>query len=692
MTMDKKDQNELVQKWNSHIASYDREFKKWQGRVEKILKRYRDDTRSTAAVNTAKFNILWSNVQTLTAATFAKLPKPDVSRRFRDNDPIGRIASLILERALDYEIEHYSDYRSTLQAVVSDRFLGGRGTAWVRYEPHMRAADMPQMPEDGLGATEDIDEPYEELDYECVPTDYVHWKDFGHTIARSWEEVTGVWRKVYMTRDALIERFGEEMGSSIPLDASPDQDKKEDNKDMGKRALIYEIWDKESKQALWYSKSLGQFVDIKDDPLELEDFWPCPKPVYATITNDSLVPVPDFALYQDQANELDVLCERIDGLIKALQVRGVYDASVPELARLFSEGANNTLIPVKNWQAFAEKQGLQGAINLVDIAPIATALINAYQAMDQVKAQIYEITGISDIIRGQSDASETATAQNLKGQYASLRLKTAQDAVAIFATDLLKKKAEIICTKFSDDTILKISAAGQLSEHDQALIPQALQLLKDNPLRAFRIDISSDSLVYMDETQEKQDRMEFLSATSQFLEKAIQGAQMAPEITPLLLEMLKFGVAGFKIGKTIEGLFDETAEKIKQAQAEQQANPKPDPEQLKLQAEQQKNAAELQQKAADSQLQAQLKTAEFQQQQQLERERIQMQNQLEIERERMKLESQERIRANEMAHERWKIELETAAKIEVANISAKAKVDDAATQTSTQEIAEEVQQ
>ena len=97
-------QAELVQKWNSHIASYDREFKKWQGRVEKILKRYRDDNRSTSAVNTAKFNILWSNVQTLTAATFAKLPKPDVSRRFRDNDPIGRIASLILERALDYEL------------------------------------------------------------------------------------------------------------------------------------------------------------------------------------------------------------------------------------------------------------------------------------------------------------------------------------------------------------------------------------------------------------------------------------------------------------------------------------------------------------------------------------------------------------------------------------------------------------
>src|SRR5688572_1105583 len=197
-----------VQVWLNHISAYDREFKKWEGRSQKILDRYRDEKRKTAD-SLAKFNILWSNVQTLVPATFARLPQPDVSRRFKDNDPVGRVASLIIERALEFEIQNYPDYRQSLKATVYDRFLGGRGTAWARYEPHIRAVAQGE-PQDGLTVTEDIDEPQEELDYECAPVDYVHWRDFGHTVARTWEEVTGVWRKVFMTRDACIERFGEE--------------------------------------------------------------------------------------------------------------------------------------------------------------------------------------------------------------------------------------------------------------------------------------------------------------------------------------------------------------------------------------------------------------------------------------------------------------------------------------------------
>jgi hypothetical protein len=93
--------------------------------------------------------------------------------------------------------------------------------------------------------------------------------------------------------------------------------------------------------------------------LELEGFFPCAKPLYATTTSDSLIPVPDFILYQDQANELDILTDRIDGLVKSLRVRGVYDASQPALQRLLTEGDNNTLIPVDKWMAFSEKGGTQ---------------------------------------------------------------------------------------------------------------------------------------------------------------------------------------------------------------------------------------------------------------------------------------------------------------------------------------------
>jgi len=177
-----------VQRLLSNIHTYNNEYKKWEARTTKIIRRYRDDQGTSSGMNeAARFNILWSNVSTLVPAVYAKLPKADVSRRFGDNDPVGRVASLLIERALDYEIEHYPDFRSSMRHAVEDRFLGGRGVSWVRYDPHIKQQDVP---EDGYQITEDIEEgessgaegdilnqtagndgPPEEIDYECAPTD-----------------------------------------------------------------------------------------------------------------------------------------------------------------------------------------------------------------------------------------------------------------------------------------------------------------------------------------------------------------------------------------------------------------------------------------------------------------------------------------------------------------------------------------
>ena len=649
------------QDWYNCIAQYERTYKAWEDRSDRIIKRYRDDSRSRNNPN-AKFNILWSNVQTITPAIFARLPRPDVSRRFRDNDPVGRVASMMLERALEYEIEHYGDYNSAMKSSVLDRLLGGRGTSWVRYEPHIvgtNGGEAEGAPEDGYQITEDTDEAeteggihredQERIEYECAPVDYVAWRDFGHTIARTWEEVTAVWRKVYLGRPALVERFGEELGGKVPLDTKPETTKTFNEK-MGEgasEACIYEIWDKTTGEVIWLSKSMGKILDTKPDPLKLENFWPCPKPLYATITTDSLIPVPDFALYQDQARQLDTLADRIDGFIQALKVRGVYDASEPSLQRLFTEGDNNALLPIKNWGAFAEKQGMAGAINLVDITPIAAALQSSYTAMDQVKGQIYEIMGIADIQRGQTDPNETLGAQIIKSNNASGRLKTMQHDVVNFATSLLSIKAQIICNHFTDDTIIKISGAMQLSPQDQMLIPQALQLLKDEPAKNFRIEVTSDSMIYQDEQQEKQNRVEFLSAVSSFMQTALPTAMQAPELTPLLMEMLKFGVTAFKAGKGMEGLIDETADKFREQAKQMEGQPKPpSPEQQKMQMEMQLAQAKMQAAQQQAQQTAQLEQQKISMQMELEKAKQEYQaqeNQL-----KFQLEDQRNMRQAEM--------------------------------------------
>jgi hypothetical protein len=694
MANDKATVNHTYEDWYKTIMGYERSYKRWEARVDRIVKKYKDDSRYDRNPN-ARFNILWSNVQTIQPAIFARLPRPDVSRRFRDNDPIGRVASMMLERALEFEIEHYGDYKSAMNNAVLDRLLGGRGVAWVRYEPHIVGEDAGMTdgdtPDDGLSVTEDSDEAetsegmenesQERIEYECCPVDYVHWRDFGHTIARTWEEVTAVWRRVYMSRPALVERFGEEMGYKIPLDTKPDDLKQSYKSDDGVyEAVIYEIWDKETGKVLWISKSLGKIVDERDDPLQLENFWPCPKPLYATLTTDSLEPIPDFTIYQDQARELDVLCDRIDGLINALKVRGVYDASASELQRLFSEGENNTMIPVSNWMAFAEKQGMKGAIDLVDLTPFASALMSCYQAMEQVKGQIYELMGIADIQRGQTDPSETLGAQIIKSNNAAGRLKTQQHAVVDFATSLLSIKAQIICNHFTDDTLVKISGAMQLSDQDKQLIPQAIALLRNEASKNFRIEVTSDSMIYQDEQQEKQDRMQFLAAVGGFFQSAVPLVQSQPELAPMAIEMLKFGVTAFKAGKQLEGIIDETADKLRQQAKQAEGQPKPpSPEMQKMQMTMQLEQAKMQADQQKMQQTAQLEQAKLQGQMQLEKakqeyqaQENQLKFQLEEQRNQMDREMEMKVAQMKMMTERntqvLLAHINNGAKIEVARI------------------------
>ena len=589
---------DLISLKNSYfleIDLYNKKFQEWEDRAETIIKRYRDDRGGLdkdTRQNEARYNILWSNIQTMIPNVFARLPQPEVSRRYKDKDPVGRVASMILERALEYEVEAYPDYENAVRNSVEDRLLPGRGIAWVRYMPVMKDVEMPEQPMDGEEGTqisEDTPKTYPVIDYECSPCDYVAWKDFGHNLSRTWEEVSMVWRVVPMNREELVERFGEEIGEQIPLDMKSggrDADTASPEELAKMKANIYELWDKKEKRCVWMSKSHQKALDVKDDPLGLDGFFPCPKPLYATTTTDSLIPVPDYALYQDLAKELDTLTDRINGLADSIKVVGVYDSTQTGVKRMLKEGVNTELIPVDNWLMFSEKGGIKGVIDWLPLDQVVGALNAAYQARDQAKQAVFEIMGIADVLRGSSDPNETLGAQQMKGQFASKRLKYMQNEVAIFATHLLKIKAQIICNHYQPQTILMISGADQFSEEDKQLIQPALELLKNNVMNNFRIEVSSNSLIEIDEQQEKQDRMEFLTAVSSYMEKAIL---LPPQLHTVAGELLLYGVRGFRTGRQLEGQIDDALESLKDTT---QQPPKPDPEMIKMQAEQQRQAGE----------------------------------------------------------------------------------------------------
>ena len=370
------------------------------------------------------------------------------------------------------------------------------------------------------------------------------------------------------------------------------------------KANIYEVWDKKEKRCVWLSKSHQKALDVQEDVLGLDGFFPCPKPLYATTTTDSLIPVPDYALYQDLAKELDTLTDRINGLASAIKVIGLYDSTQTGIKRMMNEGKNTDMIPVDNWMMFGEKGGIKGVIDWLPLDQVVGALNAAYMARDQAKQAVFEIMGIADVLRGSSDPNETLGAQQMKGQFASKRLRYMQNEVSTFATHLLKIKAQIICNHYQPQTILMISGAEQFDDMDKQLIAPALELLKNNVLNNFRIEVSSNSLIEIDEQQEKQDRMEFLTAVGNFMEKAIQ---LPPQLHTVAGELLLYGVRGFRTGRQLEGQIDEAIETLKETT--QQQPEQPDPEMLKMQAEQQ---AEQQRQAGEDQRAQQKQVADVQ--------------------------------------------------------------------------------
>jgi hypothetical protein len=316
---------------------------------------------------------------------------------------------------------------------------------------------------------------------------------------------------------------------------------------------------------------------------------------------------------------------------------------------------------------------------------VVDALNNLYVAREQIKAVIYEITGIADILRGNSDPNETLGAQEIKANYAGLRIRKLQMDVARFARDLIRFKAEIITKFFSDETMIKMSGAEQMPDVDKQHVMPAIELLRNDVSRDFRVDIETDSMVEVDEQADKQAATELMAGTADFMEKAVLAAKEAPEIAPLMLEVFMFTLRRYKVGKTIEGQFQETFDKI----IEQVNNPQPqpDPEQQKLQAEQQAAQQKMQVEAQQEQQRMQMtqmqEQARMQADMAIEKAKGEMTMQMEQQRMMMeaRIEEMRSQRENERATqqamidaalEQFKAKLQAETQITTAQISADA--------------------
>lgn len=593
------------------IRRAERKFEPWIRRGERVIKRYADE-RDDLSKARRRMNLLWSNVETTRPAAYFRTPTPEVVRRQKDGDRIGRLVAELLEPALECLFDK-NNIDHIMKETLQDRLLPGRGVARVA------------ISDDG-----------------DVVMRHTHWRDFGHLPARRWEEVPAVWFSEYLTKDELVRRYGKR-GESVPLDHRPADAEMTKEDDSRSKAHIRQVWHRPSRKVLWVSTGAenGGVLAEKDDPLRLEGFFPNPMPLYATLSPDSLIPVPDFAQYQDQADEIDDLTERIGELSEALKLVGLYSADQDELPRLAS-AKNLDLIPVTNFAAFASKGGTGGMIEWMPIEMVAATLQQCYLARDQAKQALFEISGIADIIRGSSDPNETLGAQQIKERWGGLRIKELQKDVQRFARDLTRMQAELVAEHYTGEQLLQIAQIapqpyeipsppmpdpdGQpMQIPPQVITPEmqvekAMEILRSDKLRGYYVDIQTDSTLEPDEAQEKAEATEFMTAFSQVMDRATQMIAVSPASAPMVKAMVMFTIRRFRAGRSQEEMIEQTLDQMIQAAQQPQQDPAQAAEEMKMQVEQ----ARLQMDGQRMQMEQQGKAAEIQMRQQEMGQKAQM--------------------------------------------------------------------
>lgn len=580
---------EWQQYWGKQMSAANKRLERFLKQGEQVYCQYLDDRDMAGLVGEDrpfKINLFHTNIQTQEAMLYGQTPKVDVSREHADpDDDIARVAAQIMQRMLQADVDpSLGGTHAVLGEVLQDRLLPGLGVARVRYE--YDAEEQPQIDPETLEINM-----VEVVTDERVPADYVHWSDFRWGWTRTYADMPWMAFRAYMDKDEVEKRFGEEIAKELEYkkqseSASDDRGADEDKKSVGEKAEIWEIWCKKTRKVFFFNSGCATLLDCVDDPLQLDNFWPIPRPMAANLTTRQWIPKADYVVTQDLYNEINELATRISLITDAIKVVGVYDKSAGgSVGRMLKEGTENSLIPVDNWAMFAEKGGLKGSIDWFPVEVIVGVLQTLREVLADTKAQLYEVTGMSDLLRGAQTQQYTgASTEQMRAQMGSIRMQKMQDDFARFASDLEALRGEVISKHFQDESIAKQGNVQFLPDPDKQLVLPAIQLLK-SPDCKWRIDIRPESVAMVDYAQVKGERTEFLNAMATYIQSAQAMVQQVPGSLPILMQALKWAMASFKGAGQLEGLMDQAIDQAVQAQQSAQQNQQPSPEVLRLETE-----------------------------------------------------------------------------------------------------------
>ena len=599
-----------------------------------------DQDGKTLPKITDKVALIHANVEVLKPLVFSETPQPIVRRRYNGDgktDETDLMATEAVQRLATYLLDT-EDFDGAMEGARDDWLIAGRGACSVIYT----AKFGEQLGPDGL--------PVEVKTEERVSPRHREWARVLFAATQAWETLPWQAMQNQMTRGQVERRFPNHLpyfsfNNKGLIDTNQAAENDENQRGIVSAvaavnettattispfdtAVVWEIWNKDSMEVIWWSPDCkADILDKVADPLGLKDFFPMPRPLLATTKGRRLTPRPDIRYYEHRADEIEIASTKMAEIMNIIAVAGLIPATASDDIKKLFQGKNQ-LIPIQEWLAMMQKGGVNEMIQWLPLAPMMAALQALVQLREQSRQAMFEASGVSDIMRAQGDPNETATAQQIKGKYAGLRLSSRQRRMAIFALDTLRMMVDVAVGQFDTAYLARIcgglglplteaereaetqrrdqlmqafamqmqlhqAGAAMAQEEQQQGVPQPLDpgappeepkfdkpvpqtswelvhaRIKDDLLRQIVISIETSSTILTDEVSDKDARVEFISAFASFVQALLPMTASGQMPMKTMKEMLLFGVRGFSKSRTLETM-------ISQLPDEPQGGPPPE--------------------------------------------------------------------------------------------------------------------
>jgi len=533
------------------LREWEKTEREWQDICDQIDEVYsRTDRNYTALERTspgvwddAELDLFWASYEILKPAVYARPPKPVVSPQFKDRRPVKNKTAELLERTSISAFDR-SDINNVMCEIRDDLIFTNRGVMWLTYET-----------EGGQKVC------FEQIDR----------KDFRHQPARKWSEVGAVARRAWMTKRDMKKRFASHSGDAYKdANFTVKRDEEENGSvDHSRKASVWEVWHKVDNKVYWVSEGVDVLLDVSEPELKLRDFFPCPKPAFGTLQRRSLIPVPDYERYAVHFGKINTLTSRIYLLLDKVKMKGLIPSGgdvADAIEELIRSDDDEILIPVPSASLTGD---MANFVQWMPIADVATTIQGLITARSQLIDDFYQLSGISDIMRGATEAEETLGAQQLKTQYGSIRVKQKVSELQRIACDAVKIASEIIAEKFSQETLLEMSQMEIPTKADitkqidgiEKAAKQELKALEDKARQ-----MASQMGGQADPQQAQKAQQEFQQAQQQILAKYAPMLNEAKAEVPIedIMKLLRDDKArgfAFEIEDESTIIADEQAEK-----------------------------------------------------------------------------------------------------------------------------------